>query len=299
MSSPSALLVLIGALYLLECIVTIPSGWVAFRASGRGSWAVVSGGMALGEGGWRLAMAAVAPWCAGLLLVPVVPPGSADEPGARAAFDRDTIRGRMADARAALAPARVDAVAAFAWIFGFAPLMVWTFGWNASWPTFLLSFPLFALLIVGDARRAFTMMNDGRSPPLSLLVMIALSPAAAMRAADPLMRTLLARHHPLAVASVLCERNAYERFAEEVMRSRRRGAPPEGGDEAPASGIERLQAAEADLIALTIPGARFTEPPARRDPSARAYCPACLLEYVVRDGACDDCGGVALESYPD
>ncbi|HUF28269.1 MAG TPA: hypothetical protein VMM18_14930 [Gemmatimonadaceae bacterium] len=303
MSSPSALLVLIGALYLIECVAVVPGGYVAFRPTTRGSWAVVSGGMRLGEQGRRLVLAAVAPWRAGLLLVPAVPPGAADEPGARLAFDRETIGALMARARAAIAPVRVDGVAAFVWIFGLAPLMVWTLGWSASWPTFLLSVPLFGLLVVGDARRAFRMINDGRSAPVSLLVTMALSPAAAMRAADPLMRAVLARHHALAVASVLCDQDAYERFAEECVRARRRVARSsieEPAGEPPANAADHvLAAAEADLVARTIPGAaRFTQPPARRDPSALAYCPACLLEYVVRDGACEDCGGVVLERYP-
>jgi len=37
------------------------------------------------------------------------------------------------------------------------------------------------------------------------------------------------------------------------------------------------------------------KPLAPNDPYSRTYCPVCLTQYVIEEGACNDCGGVPVK----
>ena len=52
------------------------------------------------------------------------------------------------------------------------------------------------------------------------------------------------------------------------------------------------------LLAENIEAELLLAPPTPRDAHSRTYCPACLTQYVIEEGACADCGGVHLEVLP-
>ena len=291
MSGPATLLVVIGALYLLECIVAVPGGLVAFRGTARASWRLLGGGFRIGTRGTRLHFVPLLPWESGLLFAG----GEADlapnrtspprEPGTSAPdFDIAAVRERIAGFRAATAALRVDAVAMFALVFIVSPAIVQLLGWDASWPFVAVAVIVIAGFIVGDHRRAHADLFPETRAPIGTLVTLALSPASAMRACDPLAREVLARRHTLAVACVLCPSAEFERIAAGCVRAWRRGEPP-------------LPTAEAFLTSQLGDLGRLAAAPERRDASARSYCPSCLAEFVVESGACEECGGVGLEPF--
>jgi hypothetical protein len=283
MSGPEALLVTLGALYLIECITAVPGGHAAFRGTARASWRLVMAGMRAGASGSRIVFFPFLPWMHGLVL--------ASE--ASSTLDVRTVRERVDGWRRATGALRVDSIGMFVLVFVLAPIFVRFFGWESSWPFLVLGVVVLALLIVGDYRAAHAELHpDGPRAPLSVLMTIGLSPASAMRAPDVLLRKLLVTHHPLVVASVLLPTADYEGVASAWMRERRRLESLAPDDAVLRSG----DVIEAFIVATVEDVGRLAGPPAPRDPGAVSYCPSCLDEFVLADGQCSDCG-VRLELY--
>ena len=293
MSGPAALLATLGALYLIECIAAVPGGYTAFRGTARASWRAVADGLRFGTRGARLVFLPLLPWTRGLVL-------AADD---AVSLDAAQVREWIAAWRDAAAALRVDAVGMFALVFVLGPIFVRFFGWSASWPFLAIGVVVLAALIVGDFRAAHArLFPERRGVPAAALFTIALSPASAMRAPDLLLRELVARHHPLAVAQALCEREQYEYLAGRWMREQRRLQAIACGDGRQAAEQSAMRdprsAIEAFITATVREPHSLLGPPARRDADAVSYCPSCLDEYSLAAGACDDCGGVALARFP-
>ena len=285
MSGPAALLLTLGALYLLECIAAVPGGHTAFRGTVRASWRILGAGMPYGREGARVVFLPLLPWMHGLMM--------ADDRSS--SLDAGHVRERIAAWRDATGALRVDAVGMFVLIFGLAPLSVRMLGWQVSWPFLAIGLVVMALLIVGDYRAAHAQLHPERGgAPFSVLMTIALSPASAMRAPDVLLRRLLIGQHPLAVAHVLCREAEYERMAGECLRAQARVCR-ESRD------VERdtvRNGAIAAFIASTVRDvAKLTAAPVPRDADAASYCPSCLDEYALASGSCTDCGGVELVPF--
>ena len=284
MSGPAALLLTLGALYLLECIAAVPGGHTAFRGTVRASWRIPGAGMPYGREGARVVFLPLLPWMHGLML--------ADDRSS--SLDAGQVRARIAAWRDATGALRVDAVGMFVLIFGLAPLSVRLLGWPVSWPFLAIGLVVMALLIVGDYRAAHAELHPERGgAPLPVLMTIALSPASAMRASDVLLRGLVMEQHPLAVAHALCSQRDYEALAGAWFREQRRrtaARTQQHPDENAASIGEFIRETIGDPD-------RLNAPPRRRDPDAHSYCPTCLSEYTSTSGECSDCDGVPLERF--
>lgn len=177
----------------------------------------------------------------------------------------------------------------FLFLFLLAPATIYMFGLRRLWPGLLLALVLFSLLILWTFRRARRRLYpQGKNDDLQHLLTIALSPFAAIRALDPLAADLLEDFHPVAVACALLPEKHFLQFAEKELR--------------------RIKFITHDAIlerAITafLSGQKFDpqsllQPPAPADGRSRTYCPACLTQYVIEEGVCDDCGGAALLPLP-
>jgi hypothetical protein len=128
---------------------------------------------------------------------------------------------------------------------------------------------------------------------------MALSPAAAVRAADLLVRPVAEAFHPLAAAAAWLPPRAAAELAGRVWRDarwpRRPGLPlPEAGPveawfQAAFLGELRGWAARQGLDP-----ADWERPPAATEPSHARYCPRCEAQYTAAAGECPDCGGLPL-----
>lgn len=289
MSGPAALLVVVGALYLLECIVAVPGGQVAFRGTARASWSVVTGGFRIGGHGRRLVFVPLMPWARGVLLaggaVGADRSFGSDAGSPRVpSFDVPLVRTRVAQLDAATSALRVDSLSMFALVFVLSPAAVRLLGWDATWPFIMTGVVAIAVLVAGDYRRAHAdLFPRSGGAQFGILLTLAVSPASAMRAGDSLARALVADQHALAVARAACPPEEYERLAAGHVRSWRRGEPRDRGAE--------------EFIASTLGDpARLISAPGRRDESALAYCPGCLAEFAIASGECEQCG-VELEPF--
>lgn len=294
MSGPATLLATLATLYVIECIVIIRGGQVAFRGTLRGGWCVVRGGLSIGGAGARIVLLPLLPWMRGMLVTSWSGDGRPVRPG--------EIRARSAALDQATIALRIDALAMAVMVFLAGPLAVRLVGWTVAWPLLLAGVLVIALLIVGDFRAAASAVEPGatRGSRMPALVTFALSPAAAMRAEDVLLRSALAGHSALAVAHVLCTREEFERLAAEWIRSRRRGEAVVGAAVGPGSGHGPERTAMEEFIATVAPELlRTGAAPRRQDPDARSYCPSCACEFAIMEGACEACGGVALERFED
>lgn len=217
-----------------------------------------------------------------------------------ASLDPEKVSGRLDAYRRRTRSLRVLCNALFVHLFALAPAAVLAHGLARWWiPLLLGALALAAAIVVVFRRAHLALYADGAGERrLHMLVML-LSPPAAVRAHDALARDLLAGFHPLAAAAVLCPPGPFVDLARRALLDARR--PPreeDSGDERAARAWygERLRDSLERLVRGT--GARLEDvlaPPARRDAQARSYCPRCHCQYLAPSGECPDCGGLQLQ----
>jgi len=218
------------------------------------------------------------------------------------AFDTKRIRARLAAAESAVRHVRTASTALAALLFLVAPAAITRFGWLP--PLFWLVPGMFALTgtIAWMALRAHRdLYPDAGDERFRLALMLALSPAAAIRAVDPVQRPLLEEFHPLAVASVLLEGADFTEFAAPTWRDLRFPRLPECPVETvPARETEQwfrnavITEAGKTVRAVGQDPDAWERPPAKSDPSHALYCPRCQSQFTKAATACRECGGRAL-----
>jgi hypothetical protein len=279
LSDLESLFLVVALLYLGECGIWVPQGGLAFVATlGRSARiAFPSRILATREGGvvWRN---------------PLSLPGRLFRCGG-ASFDGEAISGRLAELRAASRAVRAWGIALFLFFFALAPAVAWTEGLARS-GLFLLAL-LLALVsgtILSFLRAHRTLFPQDSRERRSRAIFFAVAPLGAIRAADALSRDLLAEFHPVAVAKAVCTPEAHLDLARRALLELRFG--PSAGDR--SAGHATLRALENHLREAGINPERLLEPPTPSDPNCRSYCPRCRNQYVVSEGGCADCAGVAL-----
>ncbi len=202
-------------------------------------------------------------------------------------------------------PLRLLANGLFVYLLAVAPAAIWWFGFGLCWPWLILGLLAFTLPIAVSFRRVhrqfFPAAEDER---FTQFIILLLSPANAVRALDVLSRPLLDRFHPLAAAFVLCPETRFKDFAARVLRDLLHPALPACPVADPmAQAAEQqsrqrlIRAMERFLKKTGIDSQELLRPPAKADPGCRAYCPRCQSQFIILDGACEDCGGLRLVAF--
>ncbi len=200
---------------------------------------------------------------------------------------------------------RLVANSLFAYLFIFAPALIWNFGFSQCWLRLLIGLVAFttviSILFLRVHRELYPAADDER---FTHFLTILLSPATAIRAQDILSRPLLENFHPLTIAKVVCAREKFEQFVTEILRETRHPALPicpvpdgraaeieQSWREMLLKGMERFcREAGLDLEQLS-------RGPAPGDATCRSYCPRCLAQFTVPSGHCVDCGGLETVSF--
>lgn len=221
-------------------------------------------------------------------------------------LDSEAIRERLQAFRRSTLPLLVACTAFFlSLVIPFAMLWV-NQGISTTWAWAFLGngvvFATSALILYGRALRAlYPAESKGRHQSLWHLV---LSPLGIVRLRDLISRDLLYEFHPIAVANVLAESDAYNLLARRYLvraREAASGTAATVGSAVEEAGTWRAKSWKNELEAyLTKGGCNLSEllqAPPRRDPSSRTYCPLCLTEYTLAEGKCSDCQTVTLELY--
>jgi hypothetical protein len=205
-------------------------------------------------------------------------------------FDVSGAMSRLSEYKAHSGFLRTISVLVFVFVFCMAPLEIRLLGLGRSWPFLIASL----VVCLGFTSWAFlrahkTIYPGERDGRWQHAVTFALSPLSAMRANDVLLRDLFCAFHPLAVARVLMSDGAFRVQAEKELRNARyrEGYSPPPMQRALEVFLHRVGLNVDDLL----------KPPQRESPTSSAYCPLCLSQFVVNEGECPDCTGVALERY--
>lgn len=219
---------------------------------------------------------------------------------------------RALDHEAALARVRAfeDATGLLRWacgielfvVFVVVPVVGLTWGLALTWPLLLAAFAgahAFTTWRFARAHRALYPEEHGARR--AAVVLLALSPPAALRAVDALSRDLLAEFEPLSVARALLEREAFEAYAEGVMRDllhplpmRRDGATPRVRAVEEAWRARVIAAFEHYLTGAGLSRERWRGVPRDLDADAAAYCPRCRQSALVAGGGCARCWDMPL-----
>lgn len=220
----------------------------------------------------------------------------------RGMFDLEAIRARRKSVDESLVSVRRLSGALAALLFVATPLaLVWK-GW---FPTLYVVLPAMFLLTGLLARRC-TSLHRGWKPDAGeerfrLALTLFLSPASAMRAADPLQRPAFEEFHPTALACVFLDGAERRRFLAAAWRDLMFPRLPECAvDRAEARETEASwraevrQALEATARAVGEDPSTFGAAPKPTDPSHTRYCPRCEAQFTASADTCRECGGRAL-----
>ena len=219
-----------------------------------------------------------------------------------AAFDLPRIRARIAAADIATRPVRILSGILAALLFGIAPAAIAKFGWFP--PLYFLVPAMFALTgtIAWKAVQAHRgLYPEATEERFRMAFMMVLSPAAAIRAVDPLQRPLLEEFHPVAVAAVLLEAPAFAAFAAPAWRDLRSPRLPECPVEGEAARQNErwfreqvLEAFRTTIKSAGLDSDAWEKAPESTDPSHSQYCARCLSQFTQTASVCRECGGRAL-----
>jgi len=223
----------------------------------------------------------------------------------KAAFDTKSLEGRWQEFRKRTSHVRLLTNFLFGYLFGFAPVLIWSVGLSQSWLELLIGLFLFtlatALFFRAAHKRFYPAAEDER---FTHFVTILLSPATAIRARDVLSRALLETFHPLAIAKVFCEEPEFRSFARRVLIELRHPALPVcPRDEQVAQSAEAnyraivQKAVEKFLKQSKVDVEELTRPIAPADETCKSFCPRCEAQFTTIDGKCADCGGLPLVPF--
>jgi len=200
---------------------------------------------------------------------------------------------------------KFDSLVLFGLIFLVSPIAVWRWGLPAAWPFLLSALLLNVLLIAWDLSRTdHELFPKEREVRWQAIVMVLLSPPAALHATKYLARDFGRGCHPLALAAARCSETDFRELAAWVLRDVK-FAPERGeGTTDPRAADcgkwfrQRLQMAMCSLVRNKGHSPdELIAPPTRESEYVQSYCPRCLCQFVIREGACKDCGEISLRAF--
>jgi len=262
--------VVLTALYLIECCVWIGADQYAFTGFRAGAFTVHVGPHLPIAGDRGVAIAMPLP-----LSITVTCDGQARD------FDIAALTTRWSafgESVRLLTP-----ICAIAWFYVLVltPAVVILRGLAGNWESLLIGWVVILAAILFEFRAGFRTL-DLEGDCVSKLVAIALSPFSAVRACDLLARPVVASFHPAAAAYVLCDRAAFVDAARRFYF-----AAPRAPWHADLKGLLDSTRCLEDVL----------RPPDREGSHLVSFCPRCHGQYACAEGECRDCPSVPLHSF--
>jgi hypothetical protein len=224
----------------------------------------------------------------------------------KGSFDTESIEQRWAQFRQESAGLRIMTNVLFAYLFVMAPLLIWWFGLTATWIWLLTGLVGCSLTIAILFHRAHRMLYpSAQDERFTQFLIVLLSPASAIRANDLLTFPLLGSFHPLAISRVFCREAIFTDLAGDFLRELHFPALPLCPRPEP---LAQATEAFARMLAISAlegflrrnqfnPG-DLLRPPLRAGQTSESFCPRCHAQFTAGVGICQDCGGVALVTFP-
>jgi hypothetical protein len=213
---------------------------------------------------------------------------------------------RFAALKKQVAALRVSACLLFVLVFLFGPMMYYL-PWRpsalgvAGYFAMLLSTWMLTVWDYGACRKQ--LFGEKFSARFRHVGILLLSPASAMRSPEVLLRRGLAAFHPLAAAAALCARPRFAELARPLLLALDHPLPSEVPSDPGACRTDAwfrkkvrkrlhslVRRVEIDAVELLRPAPPLGD--------SRSYCPRCQNQFVLAEGVCPDCGGLALVAYP-
>ena len=224
----------------------------------------------------------------------------------RESFDLKKIKRLWAEFKGQTTSLRVLENLLFAYLFIIAPVLIWIFGLSRLWPGLLLALFMQTTGIAIQFRRAHKhLFPNAEDERFNQFLMVQLSPATTIRAHDLLSRPLLEEFHPLALAKVFCSREEFRALAlNTLLETRHRtvnaGSRPDSLATKTQNDSSLLWEKETErfLKHAGIDPDKSVAPPLPADETCRSYCPRCMAQFTLAEGACPDCGGLRLVPFP-
>lgn len=222
-----------------------------------------------------------------------------------AQFDVAAIRERLTNSRTRLLRLRHVGAAAWGLMFLAIPAAVWRWGWM---PALWIGIPLLLACCLWISREVlrlhrewFPQADDDR---FRIVLLTALSPVTATRAAELLGRPRFEEFHPAAFAIASLPKESAEPLCAALWRDSKHPRLPLPALPADQLRIEsdwREQVLKAFDRAAKKEGfdpTRWDAPPTRTESNHTRYCPRCHAQSTSQGAICNDCGGIALLEIP-
>lgn len=211
-------------------------------------------------------------------------------------LDGDEANKVLQSLRRPVSAVQLSANLLFVFLFVATPLILISIGLVRTWPGLLAGLLFLWIATTLSARRRHaTLYPDRQAERRAGVMVMALTPMAAIRAHDLLTRHALSRFHPLAVARAVCGADRFREFAQDVLRDLtypgRRDADENRAAASAADFMrERLrQACESMLHRVGCEPAELLAAPAPGDERSLSYCPRCRGQFYLEAGECTAC----------
>lgn len=139
---------------------------------------------------------------------------------------------------------------------------------------------------------------------LSQLIMLVLAPVVTIRACDLLSKNLFFSYHPLAIAKVLCSKEAFLSFSKSILIDIKFPLISTCfiNEIAPKACEEWFRKIFIEIVEKFIKqaGINYSElikPPLPTNEKCLSYCPRCHHQYLVVEGECINCGDMPLHPF--
>lgn len=223
----------------------------------------------------------------------------------RRSFDTRAVKKRLVKFRSFSRDLRLLANCLFLFIFAFAPVALWQYGFHRTWLSLLVGLLFFtgsiSFLFYRAHRRLYPDASEERFTQTTVAL---LSPASAIRANDALSRPLLDGFHPLAVAGVLLKPEKFREFARRILLEIEHPCLPvcptnePGPQVAERESRAALKEAVSDFLKKSgVEAAELVKSPPPADESCKSYCPRCGAQFVTKEAKCSDCGGMPAVAF--
>ena len=217
------------------------------------------------------------------------------------ALDVDAAKERWETYRAASTPLRAVGIFLFIHLFVGWPLLIAWLGPNKLWPYVLAELVALVVLTAWQFVHVHRQLYARGSLDVAELVSLTLSPPAAVRATTVLARDLFGGFHPMAVAGAICSSAEFTVLASSLVRDLKyrveHGESSDGARAVQNWFGARHAAAVGAVASRVLSGQPLPNSPAPESARSRAYCPRCWTQYGTAEGACHDCGGLALMPF--
>lgn len=217
-------------------------------------------------------------------------------------FAADEAAAFLIESEKLIKPVKQMGVILFLFLFALTPGLAFTYGFSPLIIPVAVVMVALAVEIAIMFHRAHKKLYPAESSErLESVVKMIVCPPVSIRAADILTRNLLAEYSPIVLANVLPGSGELQ-FVRSVILDLKHPLKHEVVDETAEQTITWTANEQLRVCLDQVKNGRYLKPeellaPTQREENSISYCPRCRYQFVVSEGECPDCPGVALVNF--